>query len=58
MFQDREDHRHHRLSTSAAAMVVRAIRHSTPLISEEPYPPEINGLWHEDSPTMGSLWTD
>jgi hypothetical protein len=29
-----------------------------PLISEEPYPPEIFGLWHEDSPTMGSLWTD
>jgi hypothetical protein len=26
-----------------------------PLISEEPYPPEMYGLWHEDSPTMGSL---
>jgi hypothetical protein len=29
-----------------------------PLISEEPYPPEIYGLWHEDSLMMGSLWTD
>jgi hypothetical protein len=28
------------------------------LISEESYPPEMNGLWHEDRPTMGSLWTD
>jgi hypothetical protein len=30
LFQDGEDRRHHRLSTSAAAMVLRAIRHSTP----------------------------
>jgi hypothetical protein len=29
-----------------------------PLISEEPYPLEMYGMWHEDSPTMGSLWTD
>jgi hypothetical protein len=29
-----------------------------PLISEEPYPPEMYGMWYEDSPTMGSLWTD
>jgi hypothetical protein len=29
-----------------------------PLISEEPYPPEMYGLWHKDSLTMGSLWTD
>jgi hypothetical protein len=29
-----------------------------PLISEEPYPPEMYGMWDEDSPTMGSLWTD
>jgi hypothetical protein len=29
-----------------------------PLISEEPYPPEMYGMWHEDNPTMGSLWTD
>jgi hypothetical protein len=29
-----------------------------PLISEKPYPHEMYGLWHEDSPTMGSLWTD
>jgi hypothetical protein len=29
-----------------------------PLISEEPYPPEMYGMWHEDSPTMGSLWTN
>jgi hypothetical protein len=30
MFEDGEDRRHHRLPTSATAMVVRAIRHSTP----------------------------
>jgi hypothetical protein len=30
LFQDGEDRRHHRLSTSAAAMVVQAIRYSTP----------------------------
>jgi hypothetical protein len=29
-----------------------------PLISEEPYPPEMYGMWDEDSPTIGSLWTD
>jgi hypothetical protein len=29
-----------------------------PLISEEPYPPEMYGMWDEDSPTMGSLWID
>jgi hypothetical protein len=29
LFEDGEDRRHHRLPTSAAAMVVRAIRHST-----------------------------
>jgi hypothetical protein len=29
-----------------------------PLISEEPYPPKMYGMWDEDSPTMGSLWTD
>jgi hypothetical protein len=28
-----------------------------PLISEEPYPPEMYGMWDEDSPTMVSLWT-
>jgi hypothetical protein len=58
LFQDGEDRRHHRLSTSAAAMVLRAIRHSTSPNSKKPYPPEMNGLWHEDRPTMGSLWTD
>jgi hypothetical protein len=30
LFEDGEDRRHHRLPTSATAMVVRAIRHSTP----------------------------
>jgi hypothetical protein len=29
-----------------------------PLISEEPYLPEMYGMWDEDSPTMCSLWTD
>jgi hypothetical protein len=28
---------------------------ASPLISEEPYPSEMYGMWHEDSPTMGSL---